>query len=35
VHENLPPGTTLADNELGRTQSLAKLARLVEAGSAR
>jgi uncharacterized protein YndB with AHSA1/START domain len=34
-HENLPPGLTLADNELGWTQSLGKLARLVEAGSSR
>lgn len=35
VHENLPPGTTLADNELGWTQSLGKLARLLEADPAR
>jgi uncharacterized protein YndB with AHSA1/START domain len=32
VHENLPPGVTPADNELGWSLSIAKLARLVEAG---
>ena len=31
VHENLPPGVPLDDNELGWTQSLGKLASLVEA----
>jgi uncharacterized protein YndB with AHSA1/START domain len=31
VHENLPPGVSPADNELGWTMSLDKLARLVEA----
>lgn len=31
VHENLPPGVTAADNELGWTISLGKLADLVEA----
>jgi uncharacterized protein YndB with AHSA1/START domain len=30
VHEDLPPAVTLADNELGWSQSLGKLARLVE-----
>jgi uncharacterized protein YndB with AHSA1/START domain len=30
VHENLPPGLSPADNELGWTISLTKLARLVE-----
>jgi uncharacterized protein YndB with AHSA1/START domain len=35
VHENLPPGVALADNELGWSQSLGKLARLVESGPAR
>ena len=30
VHENLPPGVTPADNELGWRMSLDKLARLVE-----
>lgn len=30
VHENLPPGVTPADNELGWQQSLTKLAALVE-----
>jgi uncharacterized protein YndB with AHSA1/START domain len=30
VHENLPPGVSAADNELGWTMSLDKLARLVE-----
>jgi uncharacterized protein YndB with AHSA1/START domain len=29
VHENLPPGVSAADNELGWTMSLDKLARLV------
>jgi uncharacterized protein YndB with AHSA1/START domain len=35
VHENLPPGVPPEDNELGWSMSLGKLARLVEAGSAR
>ena len=35
VHENLPPGVPPGDNELGWSMSLSKLARLVEAGSAR
>lgn len=30
LHENLPPGIPPADNELGWSMSLAKLARLVE-----
>lgn len=30
VHENLPPAVPLADNELGWSQSLSKLASLVE-----
>ena len=30
LHENLPPGVAPADNELGWSMSLAKLARLVE-----
>jgi uncharacterized protein YndB with AHSA1/START domain len=30
VHENLPPGVSVADNELGWRMSLDKLARLVE-----
>jgi len=30
VHENLPPGLSPADNELGWTMSIAKLAALVE-----
>lgn len=30
VHENLPPGVPPADNELGWTMSIDKLARLVE-----
>jgi uncharacterized protein YndB with AHSA1/START domain len=30
VHENLPPGVSPADNELGWRMSLDKLARLVE-----
>jgi uncharacterized protein YndB with AHSA1/START domain len=30
VHENLPPGVTPADNELGWSLSIDKLARLVE-----
>lgn len=29
-HENLPPGVPAADNELGWSMSLAKLAALVE-----
>lgn len=33
VHENLPPGVAAADNELGWTISLGKLADLVEAPS--
>lgn len=32
VHENLPPGVSAADNELGWQMSLGKLARLVESG---
>jgi uncharacterized protein YndB with AHSA1/START domain len=32
VHENLPPGLSLADNDLGWRMSLDKLAALVEAG---
>ena len=32
VHDNLPPGLSPADNELGWSMSLAKLAALVEAG---
>jgi len=32
VHENLPPGVTPADNELGWSISIDKLARLVEQG---
>ena len=32
VHEGLPPGVAPADNELGWTTSLDKLARLVESG---
>ncbi len=32
VHENLPPGVTPEDNELGWTMSLDKLARLAESG---
>jgi hypothetical protein len=31
VHENLPPGLSPGDNELGWRMSLEKLARLVEA----
>ncbi len=34
THEHLPPGVSAADNELGWTISLAKLASLVEAGEA-
>ncbi len=34
VHENLPPGVPPADNELGWSMSLGKLARLVEGGPA-
>ena len=30
VHENLPPGVSPADNELGWSMSIAKLAKLVE-----
>jgi uncharacterized protein YndB with AHSA1/START domain len=30
VHENLPPGVAPADNELGTSMSIAKLAKLVE-----
>lgn len=33
VHEGLPPGVAPADNETGWRMSLAKLARLVEAGA--
>jgi uncharacterized protein YndB with AHSA1/START domain len=33
THEGLPPGVSPADNELGWRMALAKLARLVEAGS--
>jgi uncharacterized protein YndB with AHSA1/START domain len=33
VHDRLPPGLALADNEAGWRSSLAKLAALVEAGS--
>jgi len=29
IHENLPPGVATADNELGWSMSIAKLARLV------
>ena len=32
IHDNLPPGLPLKDNELGWTMSLAKLAALVEGG---
>lgn len=32
VHENLPPGLSPADNELGWRMSIDKLARIVEAG---
>lgn len=32
VHEGLPPGVSPHDNEVGWTQSLARLAELVEAG---
>jgi uncharacterized protein YndB with AHSA1/START domain len=32
LHENLPPGVSLADNELGWVMSLDKLAHLVERG---
>jgi Activator of Hsp90 ATPase homolog 1-like protein len=31
VHEHLPPGVSPADNELGWSMSIDKLARLVEA----
>jgi hypothetical protein len=30
IHENLPPGVSAEDNELGWTMSIAKLADLVE-----
>ena len=33
VHEGLPPGIAVSDNELGWRQSLARLAALVEAGA--
>ena len=33
LHENLPPGVPPADNELGWSMSIEKLARLVEHGS--
>lgn len=33
VHEGLPPGVALSDNERGWRMALAKLAALVEAGS--
>ena len=32
AHDGLPPGVSLADNELGWRLALAKLAALVEAG---
>ena len=32
VHEDVPAGVSAADNELGWTISIARLARLVEAG---
>lgn len=32
VHEGLPPGLSIADNEVGWREALAKLAALVEAG---
>jgi uncharacterized protein YndB with AHSA1/START domain len=32
VHEGLPPGLSVADNEVGWREALAKLAALVEAG---
>ena len=32
VHDQLPPGLSAADNEVGWRSSLAKLAALVEAG---
>jgi tRNA-Thr(GGU) m(6)t(6)A37 methyltransferase TsaA len=35
THEHLPPGVSPADNELGWSMSIAKLARLVEAGEPR
>jgi uncharacterized protein YndB with AHSA1/START domain len=35
VHEHLPPGVAPADNELGWSMSIDKLARLVEAGPER
>ena len=33
THENLPPGVRPEDNELGWSQSIGKLARLVEEGT--
>ena len=33
THENLPPGVRPEDNELGWSQSIGKLARLVEEGA--
>jgi uncharacterized protein YndB with AHSA1/START domain len=33
LHEGLPPGVPMADNETGWRMSLAKLAALVEAGN--
>lgn len=33
VHEGLPPGVPLADNETGWREALAKLAALVEKGT--
>ena len=32
IHENLPPGLSVADNELGWSMSMDKLAQLVERG---
>jgi len=32
VHDGLPPGLSIADNEIGWREALAKLAALVEAG---
>jgi hypothetical protein len=32
VHEGLPPGVSIADNEVGWQSALARLAALVEAG---
>lgn len=34
IHEDLPPGVSPADNEVGWTMSLGKLAKLVEGGGA-